>query len=123
MSLYQGNKLLSQPLKHASRHTNSDLDLITPTDIGAASLVIKTITLTSSAWDTINLTQSINVTGISATETDQIITPVPAMASQSAYYDAGILCTGQAANSLTFTADTIPTANLTVYVVIQEVST
>ena len=45
-----------------------------------------------------------------------------ALTSQSAYYEAGIKCTGQAANSLTFTADTVPTADLTVYVVIQEVT-
>ena len=121
MSLYQGNKLLSQPLKHASRHTNSDLDLITPTDIGAASLVIKTITLTSSAWDTTNLTQSINVDGISAIETDQFITITPASTSQAVYYESGILCTGQAENSLMFKATTIPTKNLKVYVTIQSV--
>ena len=51
-----------------------------------------------------------------------MITPTPALASQTAYYDAGIICTGQAVDSLTFTADTIPTADLTVYVVIQEVA-
>ena len=118
MSLYQGNKLLSQPLKHASRHTNSDLDLITPTDIGAASLVIKTITLTSSAWDTTNLTRSIDVDGISAIETAQFITITPASTAQAVYYESGILCTGQAENSLMFKATTIPTKNLKVYATI-----
>ena len=80
------------------------------------------VTLAAASWDSTAKTQTVTVTGVSATETDQLITPVPAMASQSAYYDASIKCTGQAANSLTFTADTIPTADLTVYVVIQEVA-
>ena len=81
-----------------------------------------TVTLAAASWDSTAKTQTVTVTGVSATETDQLITPIPALASQTAYYDAGILCTGQAAGSLTFTANTIPTADLTVYVVIQEVA-
>ena len=81
-----------------------------------------TVTLSSSGWDSTAKTQTAAVSGVLANETKQLITPVPAMESQSAYYDASIKCTGQAANSLTFTADTIPTADLTVYVVIQEVT-
>ena len=76
-----------------------------------------TITLTTSGWS--SNTQTVTVSGVSATETAQLITPTPAIASQSAYYEAGIMCTGQAANSLTFTCQTVPTSNLTVYVVIQ----
>lgn len=81
-----------------------------------------TVTLSSSGWDSTAKTQTAAVSGVLADETKQLITPTPALASQTAYYDAGILCTGQAANSLTFTADTVPTADLTVYVTIQEVS-
>ena len=80
------------------------------------------VILPASSWDSSAKTQTVAVTGVSATETAQMITPTPALASQTAYYDAGILCTGQAADSLTFTADAIPTADLTVYVVIQEVA-
>ena len=79
-----------------------------------------TITLTTSGWS--SNTQTVTVSGVSATETAQLITPTPAIASQSAYYEAGIMCTGQAANSLTFTCQTVPTSNLTVYVVIQPLS-
>lgn len=79
-----------------------------------------TITLSSSSWS--SNTQTVTVSGVSATETAQLITPTPAIASQSAYYEAGIMCTGQAANSLTFTCQTVPTSNLTVYVVIQPLS-
>ena len=76
-----------------------------------------TITLSASSWS--SNTQTVTVSGVSATETAQLITPTPAIASQSAYYEAGIMCTGQAANSLRFTCQTVPTSNLTVYVVIQ----
>ena len=80
------------------------------------------VTLAAASWDSTAKTQTVTVTGVSATETAQMITPTPALASQTAYYDAGILCTGQAADSLTFTCKTVPTADLTVYVVIQEVT-
>lgn len=79
----------------------------------------KQITLLASAWA--DNTQTLTVSGVSADETAQLIQPIPAIASQEAYYAAGILCTNQAANSLTFTCQTVPTSNLTVYVVIQEV--
>lgn len=79
------------------------------------------VTLTVADWDASAKTQTVTVSGVSATETAQLIQPMPAMASQSAYYEAGVLCSGQAANSLTFTCQTIPTADLTVYVVMQEV--
>ena len=78
------------------------------------------ITLTTSGWS--SNTQTVTVSGVSASETAQLITPTPAIASQSAYYEAGIMCTGQAANSLTFTCQAVPTSNLTVYVVIQPLS-
>ena len=79
-----------------------------------------TITLTASGWS--NNTQTKTVQGISADEEDQLIQPVPKTTSQAAYYAAGILCTGQAANQLTFTCQTVPTEDLTVYITIQGVS-
>lgn len=79
-----------------------------------------TITLSSSSWS--SNTQTVTVSGVSASETAQLITPTPAIASQSAYYEAGIMCTNQGTNSLTFTCQTVPTSNLTVYVVIQPLS-
>ena len=79
-----------------------------------------TITLSSSSWS--SNTQTVTVSGVVASETAQLITPTPAIASQSAYYEAGIMCTGQAENSLTFTCQTVPTINMIVYVVIQPLS-
>lgn len=79
------------------------------------------VSLKASGWNSSAKTQTVTVSGVLADETKQLITPTPAHASQTAYYNAGIRCTGQSANSLTFTAKTIPTADLTVYVTIQEV--
>ena len=77
------------------------------------------VTLLASAWA--GNSQTITVPGVLADETKQLIQPVPAIASQAAYLAAGILCTGQAANNLTFTCQTVPEADLTVYVVITDV--
>ena len=88
----------------------------------AAKPTGRTLTLSASGWDGGSKTQTAACSGVSATETAQLITPVPALASQTAYYEAGILCTGQAADSLTFTCTTVPTEDLTVYVVIEEVT-
>lgn len=97
-----------------------DKDVTNKAYVDSKSPTSVTITLSSSSWS--NNTQTVTVSGVSATETAQLITPTPAIASQSAYYEAGIMCTGQAANSLTFTCQTVPTSNLTVYVVIQPLS-
>ena len=88
----------------------------------AENPVSTAVTLSASGWNSSSKTQTVTVSGVLADETKQLITPAPAAASQAAYYNAGIRCTGQAANSLTFTAETIPSTNLTVYVTVQEVS-
>jgi hypothetical protein len=85
--------------------------------VDALKPLARTITLTAAGWS--SNTQTVTVSGVVASETAQLITPTPAIASQSAYYEAGIMCTNQGTNSLTFTCQTVPTSNLTVYVVIQ----
>ena len=128
-----GGAFTGTPEINATYYLSSDNMVVRETEIAtlngyvgsmidSATPKFVSVTLAATSWNSAAKTQTVTVTGVKASETVQIITPIPAMASQSAYYDAGILCTGQAANSLTFTADTIPTANLTVYVVIQEVS-
>lgn len=78
------------------------------------------VTLSASGWA--SNSQTVTVQGVVADETAQLIQPMPTVASQSAYIEAGILCTAQAAGQLTFTCSTVPTADLQLYVVIQEVS-
>lgn len=78
------------------------------------------VVLTAAGWE--NGIQMATVNGVSADETSQLIQPVPAVASQSAYYEAGVRCIGQATDRLTFKADATPAEDLTVYVVILEVA-
>lgn len=108
---FDGSKITSvgTPVNGSDGANKSYVDSKSPTPVP--------VTLTTSGWS--SNTQTVTVSGVSASETAQLITPTPAIASQSAYYEAGIMCTGQAANSLTFTCQTVPTSNLTVYVVIQ----
>ena len=95
---------------------------LTASDVGAAPKPkLLSVSLKASGWNSSAKTQTVTVSGVLADETKQLITPTPAIASQEAYYNAGIRCTGQSADKLTFTAKTIPTADLTVYVTIQEV--
>ena len=79
------------------------------------------VTLTVAGWDSTAKTQTVTVSGILADESKQLIIPMPATTSMTAYNEAGIQCTGQAANSLTFTAETVPTAAISVYVTYQTV--
>ena len=96
----------------------NDSGFITQTDaLPHATLV----TLTVAGWNSTAKTQTVTVSGILADESKQLIIPMPATASMAAYNEAGIQCTGQAANSLTFTAETVPTAAISVYVTYQTV--
>ena len=60
-------------------------------------------------------TQTITVAGVTATNT---VFVAPAPASAADYAAAGILCTAQSANSLTFTCTTVPSNAITLSVVI-----
>jgi len=71
-----------------------------------------TVTLAAADWSANS--QTITVSGVTATG---VVMVAPAPASQSDYTDAGIICTSQAADSLTFTCDTTPTNDITVNVV------
>ena len=73
----------------------------------------KTGTLTVAGWS--NGSQTITVSGVSASG-NVLVAPSPA--SQDAYAAAGVRCTAQAANSLTFTCKTAPMEALTVNVVL-----
>lgn len=80
------------------------------------------VTLSASGWDSTAKTQSATVSGVLEDESKQLIMPMPAGTSMSAYNEAGIQMTAQAANTVTFTADTVPTADVEVWVVVQNVN-
>lgn len=79
------------------------------------------VKLTVAGWNSSTKTQSVTISGVSADEASQLLLPMPTAASKSAYDEAGIQMTGQAANSVTFTCDTVPTSAIEVWVVIQSV--
>lgn len=80
------------------------------------------VTLSASGWDSTAKTQTATVVGVLADESKQLIMPMPAGTSMSAYNEAGIQMTAQAANTVTFTADTVPSADIEVWVVVQSVN-
>lgn len=86
----------------------------------AYKAMAKNVNLSSSGWSS-SKTQTVTVNGVLADETAQEIMVMPAMSDMTTYHEAGIKATVQAANSLTFTCDTVPTANVSVYVVIKKV--
>ena len=82
---------------------------------------VVTVTLTAAGWSSNQ--QVATVTGVLADVTKQMISPIPAPASEAAYVAAGVMAISQAADALTFRCVHVPTADLTVYVFIDEVVT
>lgn len=78
-----------------------------------ATRTTATITLTVVGWS--DNAQTVDVSSVKADST-VIVSPAPA--SFKAYGEAGIYCSAQAADKLTFTCDSVPTAAITVNVVI-----
>ena len=74
------------------------------------------VTLTSNWWN--NSNQTVTATGVTSTNTI-IVSPVPADISD--YTDAGIYCSAQGTDSLTFTCSTTPSGDIEVNVVILSV--
>ena len=70
-------------------------------------------TLAAADWS--NNTQSVTVSGVTASNV-VIISPAPASAAD--YAAAGIICTAQSTDSLTFTCTTTPSNDIVVNVVI-----
>ena len=74
------------------------------------------VTLKASGWDAIAKTQTVTVNGVMADEASCMIIPMPAVANQSAYNDAGVNVVGQSANGVTFGCDSVPSVDLKVWV-------
>lgn len=85
-------------------------------NLGAqAKVKTLTLSLTTAGWSATNKTQSCTASGVTASN---VVIISPTATSQDAYSAAGVKCTAQAANRLTFTCDTVPTEALSVNVVI-----
>lgn len=72
-----------------------------------------TITLAKASWS--SKTYNATVAGLTS---DSIIFVQPTSSSTTAYANAQVKATAQATNKLTFTCSTVPTADLTVQIVI-----
>ena len=75
----------------------------------------RTATLSSSGWS--NLQQTVSVDGVTA---DNTVIPVAAPASYMPYLENSVRCVAQAAGNLTFQCATVPTANVSVNILILE---
>lgn len=80
------------------------------------------VTLTAAGWDASTKKQTVTVPGVLADTSKQVIWVTQTTeAAIDAYLDAGIVPVAQAANAVTLRADTVPTADITVNIVVQEV--
>ena len=92
------------------------LTTLIKTDLSTLKPSACLVTLKASGWDATAKTQTVTVNGVSADEASCMIIPMPAVVNQSAYNDAGVNPTAQAANSVTFGCDTVPSTDLKVWV-------
>ena len=92
------------------------LPTLIKTDISALKPSACLVTLKASGWDATAKTQTVTVSGVSADEASCMIIPMPAVANQSAYNDAGVNAVGQSANGVTFGCDSVPSVDLKVWV-------
>lgn len=82
------------------------------------------VTLTAAGWNASTKKQTVTVSGVLADTSKQVIWV--AFASETAldaYMDAGIVPVAQGANTMTFRADKVPTADISVTVLMQGVLT
>ena len=97
-------------------------DYATPEQLTTLKTKAHKVSLTVAGWDSSTKQQTVSVGDVVADETAQLILPMPAAASMTAYNDAGIQCTAQAAGKLTFQCETVPTASIDVYVTVTPVA-
>ena len=83
--------------------------------------IAKLVTLSASEWDADTKSQTVTVPGVLADEDAQLVTSMPLTTSARAYINAGVALTGRKENMVTFTAETIPTEDVKLYVVRQEI--
>ena len=79
------------------------------------------VTLKSSGWDANAKTQVATVASVVADESKQMIHPMPKIGQITDYNDAGIQLIGQSEGNVTFMCDTIPTEDVDVWVVTEDV--
>lgn len=82
------------------------------------------VTLTAAGWNASTKKQTVTVSGVLADTSKQVIwVAVASETALDAYMDAGIVPVAQGANTVTFRADKVPTADISVTVLMQGVLT
>ena len=98
-----------------------DVGAATQEQVNALKPKTATVTLTAAGWR--KGEQTVTVTGILADSSAQIVDVCPAnKPSADRWAAAGVWCTSQAANSLTFSCDSVPTEDINVNIRMQGVS-
>lgn len=88
----------------------------------ASKPTMTTVTLTAAGWNSSTKKQTVTVPGVLADTSKQVIWVTQTTeAAIDAYLEAGIVPVAQAANAVTLRADTVPTADIPVNIVVQEV--
>ena len=82
-------------------------------NLGAVAMTTTTVTLAADGWNSNQ--QTVTVAGVTD---DNTVIPGPAPASHADYAENGVYCSAQAADSLTFTCDSVPSADLTINVAV-----
>jgi hypothetical protein len=98
-----------------------NLDIVNKAYVDSKGPKTATVTLTAAGWR--KGEQTVTVTGILADSSAQIVDVCPAnKPSADRWAAAGVWCTSQAANSLTFSCDSVPTEDINVNIRMQGVS-
>lgn len=98
-----------------------NLDIVNKAYVDSKGPKTATVTLTTAGWR--KGEQTVTVTGILADSSAQIVDVCPAnKPSADRWAAAGVWCTSQAANSLTFSCDSVPTEDINVNIRMQGVS-
>ena len=82
---------------------------------GFKNITSSSINIPVATWNATNLNCTVSASGVTANNA-VVVTPDPA--SMDVYSAAGIVCTAQAAGTLTFTCKTVPTAAIAVNVMV-----
>lgn len=81
----------------------------------ASPALPQTVTLTAAGWDADALTQTVSVTGVTATNVKVV---APNEANVDEYATCGVKATGEAAGTVTFTCSAVPEVDLLVNIAI-----
>ena len=92
---------------------NTAINMTYDEKLDAYAPLLRTSTLTTAGWS--GNSQTVSVLGVSADSDSQLIYVSPAdKASATAWGEAGVFCSAQGANSLTFVCDSTPSASINI---------